>query len=131
MRIDPHTPYIKSPTIRAQIRQLKYANSQTPRRERNRFSVTTYSKTAQIRHNKTVAQRVKKFNLKPVIAPKRLDNKALKGIYDQYLSNWTISIRATLVNGVFFKNYHQAYNALNRMVDMGLLTKDGADYFSK
>lgn len=122
--------YVKNPIIQQQRRQLKRAK-QKPRTDRKKLAVITYSKGFRIKHMPSIRQSIRQLNLKSIKTFKRYNNATLRYICKQYLAYWKIPIRATIVNGVFFENYNQAYNSLTRMVKLGLLVKQDKDFFVK
>lgn len=118
--------------VKAQCKQLKYANRQYPHTTRSKYAVTTY-----ITHNAYKPQHYKHAQIgtltnKVAIKPfKRYNNATLRYIHNHYLKHYKIGITATLLNGVFFNNYHQAYNSLMRMVGLKLLTKHNGIFWLK
>lgn len=115
-----------SPICKRQIRQLHHAK-RFPVIERHNHAVLTYAYIRQAKYQLDIyKQQVEK---KPIKTFKRYDNRTLRYIHKKYLINWNMALRACLLNGLFFRNYGQAYNSLTRMVKLGLLTKQGKNFF--
>ncbi len=45
----------------------------------------------------------------------------LAHIHSEYLSNWDICVSTAVLKDVLFNNYAQAYSAVKRMAQLGLL----------
>lgn len=109
----------------AQIGQL-HAAKRLPRGERHRSEVITYTRTTISVEEQTVTHRIHNHETKP-IQPTRPNEKSLKELFRDCLKDWNMTLTAPLLNGVFFKDRRQAYNALRKMEELGFyVRKDGA-----
>ena len=122
--------YVSNPIIQAQHKQLCYAKKHRVT-SRNNYAVITYAHMSQLKHKAGIKESMRLLNSKPIISYERLNKQALKRIYNKYLRNWNMALRASLLNGVFFRNYAQAYRALRTMAEMGLLVKQKKNFFVK
>jgi hypothetical protein len=107
-----------SPIIRAQIGQLNAAKKHA-RYERAQYGVTTYGHLLTPQQQREIRHNRHDHKTTP-IQPTANNEKAVKALFESNLKNWGMALTAPLLNGVFFKNTRQAYNALRRLESAGL-----------